>query len=343
MFCKKKKKMTDNTIRVTGNDLFELAASGQIVHCDKLFRTSHDFKTDEQLGFHSHKVALFDGFRIQEWQSLFNRDIVVEMEYSLNSVLNLQFMQQGILQYSAQNKTINQKGGENYMWAIPQFLSGSASYRKSALYSSFEIGIEDRYLEKLTNRYPDLLTGLYRRYQKGNFWEFNGKEPHATSCHMNAVISQIKNAQLMGNIAEMYVEAKVLELLTLLLYQEEYPERSLCNQWCCKRKRDIDKIHEARRILLSEFKTPPTIIELSRKVGINDYKLKSGFKEVFNQTVYECLFEYKMELARKMLLDTDKPIAEIADGCGYEYPSHFTNAFKRKYGISPKMYRTLHS
>ncbi len=56
---------------------------------------------------------------------------------------------------------------------------------------------------------------------------------------------------------------------------------------------------------------------------------------MFGTTVFGYLFDYKMQLAKQYLLDTEKPISEVALLCGYEYVSHFSTAFKRKYGFSP--------
>lgn len=328
--------MKHNVTNITAEDMIELAQTGKFLHFDNLMQSTHNCETAGRLGLHSHKVTLFDGFRIQDWHSRLNKNIRVKMDYSLNPVLNLQFMQQGVSQYDTQNKTICQKGGQNYMWSIPHAFRGGFSYQEATDYSSFEISLEDSYLEKLTNKYPDLLAGLFLQHQKGDIRILNDEEQHFTSCEMNAIISQIKNSWKMGNVAAIYTEAKVLELLSLQLRREE--DLQMCKR-CCKRKNDIDKIHEARHILLSNLNSPPSILELSREVGINDYKLKCGFREVFNQTVYGCLFEYKMELARKLLLDTDKTVIEVAYECGYDYVSHFSNAFKRKYGIGPKEFR----
>lgn len=330
--------MKHNVTNITIEDMVELAQSGQFLHFDNFMHSSHNCETEGVLGMHSHKVTLFNGFRIQEWHSRLNSNICIEMKYSLKPVLNLQFMQQGVLQYNTQNQTVCQKGGQNYLWAIPNTFHSSFSYQKNIDYSSFEISIENDYLEGLTNRYPDLLSNVLVQAPNDNARILNADVQHFTSCEMNAVISQIKNSWQMGNVADIYTEAKVLELLSLQLRREEQQERQMGNQ-CCKRKSDIDKIHEARNILLSNLNMPPSILELSREVGINDYKLKCGFKEVFNQTIYGYLFDYKMELARKLLLDTNKTIVEVAYECGYNYASHFTNAFKRKYGIGPKEFR----
>lgn len=331
--------MKHNVTNITIEDMVELAQSGQFLHFDNFMHSSHNCETEGVLGMHSHKVTLFNGFRIQEWRSRLNADISIEMKYSLKPVLNLQFMQQGVLQYSTQNKTVWQKGGQNYLWAIPSTFYSSFSYQKHIDYSSFEISIENDYLQGLANKYPDLLSGVLVYPQSDDVLILNDNAQHFTSCEMNTIISQIKNSWQMGNVAGIYTEAKVLELLSLQLRREEEREQQMYTQ-CCKRKTDIEKIHEARDILLSKLNAPPSILELSREVGINDYKLKCGFKEVFNQTVYGYLFDYKMELARKLLLDTDKAIVEVAYECGYNYASHFTNAFKRKYGIGPKEFRS---
>ena len=149
----------------------------------------------------------------------------------------------------------------------------------------------------------------------------------------------MKKAQLMGNCCDIYTESKVLELLVLQLYNFQKGNNKI--EKCCRCTHDFDKIHEAKDILIANSNHPPTILELSKRVGINDNKLKNGFKKVFNQTVYGYLFDYKMNLARQLLLDTDKTIFEIALDCGYEYTSHFTTAFKREYGLTPKPFKKI--
>ena len=128
------------------------------------------------------------------------------------------------------------------------------------------------------------------------------------------------------------------ELLALQLQQQE-DKKTKQNCLCSLKKSEINKIHETKNILLSNINTLPSILNLSRNIGINEKKLQIGFKEVFNQTVYGCLFDHKMNLARQLLLDTDKSIFEIALDCDYDYASHFTTAFKRKYRMTPKQFK----
>jgi AraC-like DNA-binding protein len=70
-------------------------------------------------------------------------------------------------------------------------------------------------------------------------------------------------------------------------------------------------------------------------VGLNEYKLKRGFKETFNTTVFGYLADQRLNLAQQYLRDTDKTAAEISAELGYCTPQHFNNAFKRKFGFTP--------
>lgn len=79
-------------------------------------------------------------------------------------------------------------------------------------------------------------------------------------------------------------------------------------------------------------------MELAREVGINDYKLKIGFHEVFDTTVFGCLYEYRMERSRQLLESGNLTVTGVARAVGYANRSHFAAAFKRKFGVNPGIY-----
>ena len=66
---------------------------------------------------------------------------------------------------------------------------------------------------------------------------------------------------------------------------------------------------------------------------------KKAFKQEFGTTVFQYLFDFRMDLAVHYLLDTSLPIADIGIKLGYDYQSHFCTAFKRKHGVSPMEFR----
>jgi len=284
------------------------------------------------------KMKVLSGLAITEWQSLFKKDTKVIGKLD-TPVLSLHFILNGTTNFITSEFQTDVQGGSNNIWSLNGCSKGYSEYKRNVKYESWGINFNDDYLHVLVNRYPDLLSELYVRYSNGeSFFLHQGHQK--TSIDMGLIINQINNAELLGSASELYIESKVLEMLAMQLSDHSTLKK------CCKAKNNVcqkssdkEKIFEARDVLLTDIYNPPSLCELAKCVGINEKKLKYGFKEMFNHTVYGYLFEHKMQLASQLLLSTDKTIYEIGLDCGYDYASHFTTAFKRKHGISPKLFR----
>lgn len=83
---------------------------------------------------------------------------------------------------------------------------------------------------------------------------------------------------------------------------------------------------------------PPSLQELANEVGLNLKKLKEVFKQIYGDTVYGFLLNYKMEKAKKLLESNQYNVNEVGLKIGYSTSSHFIAAFKKKFGITPKKY-----
>ncbi|WP_233455137.1 helix-turn-helix transcriptional regulator [Paenibacillus elgii] len=83
---------------------------------------------------------------------------------------------------------------------------------------------------------------------------------------------------------------------------------------------------------------PPSLLALSRKISLNDYKLKIGFKEVFEMTVFEFVRRQRMEKARVLLENGSLNVSQAASLVGYNNFSHFSALFKKTYGMNPSNY-----
>ena len=103
-------------------------------------------------------------------------------------------------------------------------------------------------------------------------------------------------------------------------------------------KDNVNKVREAKRLLIGDLRNTITIRELAREVGLNEYNLKTGFKEIYGQTIHSYLKDYKMITAREMIETKDYQINEVADAVGYSNVSHFIEAFKKKYEVTPKQF-----
>ena len=149
------------------------------------------------------------------------------------------------------------------------------------------------------------------------------------------VIKEIINCAYSDELRNLFLLSKSIELLVL---QVELYEKKGENQFI-KLEKDRKKLIEAKEILTAKLSNPPTIIELSKLVGINEYKLKKGFKELFGTTLFGYIHASRMSLAKRLLLGTDKSAKEIAYETGYTSPQYFSNAFKKQFGVTPNSVR----
>ena len=84
---------------------------------------------------------------------------------------------------------------------------------------------------------------------------------------------------------------------------------------------------------------PPTTKELATILGTNEFKLKQSFKAYHGYSVYEYVIKLRMDYARKLLLDTQLSILDIAHKIGYSNQQYFSTAFKKEYAITPGQLR----
>jgi AraC family transcriptional activator of pyochelin receptor len=107
-------------------------------------------------------------------------------------------------------------------------------------------------------------------------------------------------------------------------------------------QRDAAVAKSARDILLREFRSPPSVEDLSRRVGTNQCKLKQLFHHFFSNTPYGLLLEIRMTNAYQLLESTRCQVSVAADLVGYSHASNFSAAFIKHFGISPKAISKKH-
>lgn len=156
---------------------------------------------------------------------------------------------------------------------------------------------------------------------------------------MQIALEQILNCPYQGLTKQIYLEGKCWELIALRL-EQLIADYTQLGKSCLLQPDDIDRIHLAKEILIRHLDNPPSLLGLARQVGLNDYKLKRGFRQVFGTTVFGYLHAYRMEKARILLAERQMKAKDVAKMVGYASHSRFTAAFKRKFGVSPSVYLT---
>jgi len=154
---------------------------------------------------------------------------------------------------------------------------------------------------------------------------------------MQMVLQQIWHCPYQGLTQRLYLESKVWELMSLVLNELDSDAVTAVTSQTL-RPDDIERIHHASKILQARLDQPPSLIELARLIGINDHKLKLGFREVFGTTVFGFLHEVRLERSRQLLDTGTVNVTEAARAVGYTNRSYFATAFRRRFGMNPSVY-----
>jgi len=153
---------------------------------------------------------------------------------------------------------------------------------------------------------------------------------------MAIVLNQLINYNLNQSIKSLYFKGKAYELLSLYFNRSEDADIEQCP--FLVDETNIIKIKKAKDIMVSRMAEPPSLQELADEIGLSLKKLKEGFKQIYGDSVFSFLFDYKMEVARKLLEAGNDNVNEVGHKVGYSTSSHFIAAFKKKYGTTPKKY-----
>ena len=106
---------------------------------------------------------------------------------------------------------------------------------------------------------------------------------------------------------------------------------------------DYRKIVAAHDFLSKEADSFVTIYALSQILGIGEQKLKAGFQQLYQQTIWDYANQVRMTKAASLLRNTDKTVDEIAKLTGYQSPAAFRTMFKKWSQTTPGKFRSYFS
>ena len=158
------------------------------------------------------------------------------------------------------------------------------------------------------------------------------REDHAAAPALYQVVDEMMHADGRGRSRQLHLEAKGLELLAAIVDQLEASENAALPRLCAS---DVERLERARRILLERLQDPPSLPELAREAGLNEVKLKVGFRTLVGSPVYTYLREQRLALAHRLLRERAGNVTEVAQRVGYANPSKFATAFRKRFNIAP--------
>ncbi len=194
---------------------------------------------------------------------------------------------------------------------------------------------------------------------KSNFPEITGFDEFSINytykylpLEIVSIIQQLRSMAEAQVLTPLYLESKILECISLLNKEiTSSPKNAFSNQidygkikigenrYVSLTFSDISSIQQAHDILTKEACNPPTIKSLSKRVFLNEQKLKAGFKLKYHMSINEYTTCLRMTTAENLLSTTDLSIDEISKLVGYNYSGNFIKMFKKLHGKTPLSFK----
>jgi AraC family transcriptional regulator, transcriptional activator of the genes for pyochelin and ferripyochelin receptors len=280
---------------------------------------------------------LFQEIKAEQFTILYNVYRVeddVSMQYTLNQpAMQTHVVMKGNLRYNVNGtEEIQAKEGQ-YAIIYAQSVEATIFLEKGNEYRTFNTYYSMDLLQQLFPFFPL----LHEQLNRTNNGRGDAVFQHQGWCTIQVldIINNLLTCPYQEAMRRFYFDNKMKELLFLLLIQK-YSSAALQTRLT---RGDKAAIHEARNIIEAGIGKHITIGKISQQVGMNEFRLKNAFKQVFGIGMFEYMLQARMQRARLLLLETDKPIKEIAMLAGYTSIQNFQTAFKKYFNATPASLR----
>jgi AraC-like DNA-binding protein len=197
--------------------------------------------------------------------------------------------------------------------------------------------------------HPDLIRSyaLASSIQQYSFFDYESNEAlHISEKEKRALTESIKNIEreIHQNIDQHTQDIIVHNIESLLKYSQRYFDR----QFLTRKNHHKDFVVRFEKYLHSYFegnlaseKGIPSVSECGASLQMSGKYLSDLLKKETGKSLTEHIQLHIVETAKNRLLNSNKPISQIAFSLGFDYPQHFSKIFKNNAGVSPKSYRKL--
>ena len=214
--------------------------------------------------------------------------------------------------------------GDSLLFFLDSYQGKSTIY-KDRLFKEVRIRLTGQFLAEHG------LTALVKTYKLAN----NDKVLPITDGVLPA-LNALEGINFSGQIKLIYLKSKILELLALQL---DNANSATINRMKQHRDKNLLQLYSLRNHIKENLSKNHTLCSLAARFGIEQQMLNHRFLKVFGISIHEFMLTEKMEASKSLLKDTGMLVYEIAEKVGYRNSTHFTAAFKRFYGLTPREYR----
>jgi len=204
-------------------------------------------------------------------------------------------------------------------------------FEKGKKYTVCEIQFAPAWLEKLKEDFSEVDEFAVKASQ-GYSGQLGEAHAQVTPGMLN-ILQQMHDCPFQGRAKNDYLRSLMSRLMLLVVTR-----LSMIRKPAAELKllpHELMKVREIQQYLLQHLDQPGTVTELSHRAGLNEFKLKRGFRQLYAITIFEFLLEARMERAVRLLRETEMKVHAVAISVGYKNISSFTVAFKKRYGVLP--------
>jgi AraC-like DNA-binding protein len=226
------------------------------------------------------------------------------------------------------------KPGFGVLFTSHRYAFGETAVKAGERFHFVDLRFESRFLVKaggvaLERLGGDLLSDHSRPDQEIFLVGFQASAPLLQAAR------DIAGCRLQHGLArQLYLYSKAIECLSLVVDAFSQPLQSRSSL----RDEDRLRVQRAQQIIEAHYDIDWTIARLAREVGVNERKLKEGFRQVVGNSVHAHLREVRIDVAAALLAE-GKTVTEAAFAVGFSSLSHFSKAFAAVKGVQPSRYR----
>ncbi len=152
------------------------------------------------------------------------------------------------------------------------------------------------------------------------------------------IMSEIRRArQFPFTGSELYMSAKLLELMCLIKADSERLDRS--RYLVSGKNESADGIIRASKYIDANFTQKITLGDCAKQANLSSVYFHKLFTVIMGKTPHEYMLDKRMSAAMDMLVSTEYELSRIAYECGFGSQSYFNSVFKEKTGLTPRQYR----
>lgn len=249
----------------------------------------------------------------------------VVMPYVLEGEMNIDYLDSdsSVKITSSQNRLIFQPE-----FHIKVKYTGNQSFR------GMRLSLDETYLTRYQSLIEQYIPGLANGLSSGKTFI-----SHINTCNTSMsewqALNDVANCPFTGDLRDMYLESKVGELLALRF--SGFSRQSV-NAKRRLKSTDYCKIKSVRAFLENSFDQKHSLNSLAKEFGLNTFKLKVGFRELYHVPVYQFILSLRMKKAKELLQD-GMNVNEVSHRLGYAQANYFSMAFKKHYGFAPSLFK----